>query len=329
MPRTITPDSRRSPRFSGISTFARFPLLDQVKPECRPLDWIIYGIPFDGGTTYRPGARFGPRAIREESQYVKPFHLEYGLSLTEALSIADGADAPVRPYDCRENAQSAGEFGASLPDAKTARLLALGGDHSIALPNLRATHQRRGKGARPLALIHIDAHFDTIDQVWDEKYGHASPFIRAAEEGLIDPARMISIGIRGPLTSSQDLDYSKKHGVTLVTTDGLRKDGLRAMDSFAKRIGEDEVYLSFDIDVVDPAFAPGTGTPCIGGLSSAEVIGLLRHLGAATGRPPNIVGADVVEVLPDRDVGGITALLAAHVAFEILCLSALRTRQAT
>ncbi len=327
MPRTITPDSRLSPRFAGIATFARFPLLDHVAAESRPLDWIVYGIPFDGGTTYRPGARFGPRAIRDESQYVKPHHLEYGLTLTELLSIADAGDAPVRPYNCKENAQATAEYAAALPDPKTARLLALGGDHSIALANIRATHSRRGKGARPLAVIHIDAHFDTVDQVWDERYGHASPFIRAAEEGLIDPARMISIGIRGPLTSAQDLDYSKKHGATLVTTEALRKDGLRVVDSFLKRIGDDEVYLSFDIDVVDPAFAPGTGTPCVGGLSSSEALALVRHLASGVGRPPNVVGADLVEVLPDRDVGGITALLAGHIAFEIFCLSALRTKK--
>jgi agmatinase len=324
-PRTHLPNPRQNPRFAGVATFARFPLIESVLDDHHPVDWAVYGVPFDSGVTYRPGARFGPRAIRAESQYVKPYHLEHNVTITDVLSLADAGDAPVRPYDCQENARVVADFASHLGTPRHTRLLALGGDHSIALSNLRATHKRRGLKT-PLALVHFDSHLDTIDSVWDEKYGHASPFIRAVEEGLIDPARMISIGIKGPLNTPRDLDYARDHGVTIVTADQACAQGNEQIDAFLRRIGDSELYLTFDIDCVDPAFAPGTGTPSVGGLSSAQTLALLRRLahGGGTGRPPNIVGADVVEVLPDRDVAGITALLAAHIAFEVLALAAKR-----
>jgi agmatinase len=289
-----------------------------------PVDWALFGVPFDAGVTYRPGARFGPRAVRLESQYVKPYHVEHDLMLTERRSLADAGDAPTAPYDLERSAAVVADFAASLGDPARTRLFAVGGDHSIALPNLRATHARFAPRGRPLALIHLDSHPDTTDQTFDHRYSHASPFIRAIEEGLVDPRRMISIGIKGPLNSPGDLAFSKERGNTIVTREDLLRDGLRRIDAFLARLGDHPVYLSFDIDVVDPAFAPGTGTPSVGGLSSAEAFALLRRLARGGKRPPNIVGADVVEVLPDRVPQGITALLAAHVIFEILCLEALR-----
>ncbi len=319
MGRTILPDPRRFPRFAGVCTFSRYPLVELAPKESRPFDWLVYGAPFDSGVTYRPGARFGPRAIRDASQYVKPYHLVHDVTVTDVLSIADAGDAPVRTFSCEENAKEIAAFAKALPDASSTRLLALGGDHSIALANIRATWERRGKPKGGLALLHLDSHLDTVDQTNHERYSHASPFIRAIEEGLIDPKAMLSIGIKGPLNTKADLDYAKKNGVTIVTCEDWRAGGAEVVRSFVRKLADRETYVSFDIDVVDPAYAPGTGTPSLGGMTSAEVLGLLRSFAGV-----NVVGADVVEVLPDRDVAGITALLAAHVAFEIISLDAVR-----
>jgi agmatinase len=318
--RTILPDPRRAPRFGGICTFCRYPRLEDVAPENAPVDWAIYGVPFDGGVTYRPGARFGPRSIRDESQYVKRFSIEHDLDLSLAMSIADAGDAPVWPYQIKQTLDQVCEFAVGLGDPKVTRLFAVGGDHSIAYANIKATWLRRGKPKGGLALLHFDSHLDTVDAVWGEKWGHASPFIRAIEDGLIDPRRMLSVGIKGPLNTGDDLKYAKDHGITVLTYEQWRRsahDGDGEVRSFVQRLEGDEAYLSFDIDCVDPAFAPGTGTPSVGGFTSAQVLSLLRALKGA-----NIVGADVVEVLPERDVAGITSLLAGHIIFETLCLSA-------
>lgn len=324
-PRTTLPNARLSPRYAGIPTFCRYPQLDLVEAGHRPVDWAIYGAPFDSGVTYRPGARFGPRAIRVESQYVKPYHIEHDITITEILSLADAGDAPVRAFDCQENADCITQFALSLGDPAHTKLFAVGGDHSIALANIRATHKRRGSPKGGLALLHFDSHLDTVDITLGEKYSHASPFIRAIEEGLVDPRRMLSIGIKGPLNVRADLDYARNHGVTIVTREDLNRDGLKTIDAFLTRLGDAETYLTFDIDVVDPAFAPGTGTPSVGGPSSTEILALLRRLAkGCAGGPPNLVGADLVEVLPDRDVASITSMLAGHILFEILCLDALR-----
>jgi agmatinase len=325
--RTVLPDARLFPRYSGIATFCRYPLLDHVAPENAPVDWAIYGIPYDGGVSDRPGARFGPRAIRAESQYVKRFSIEHGIDLADSLSIADAGDAPVQPYSTKGTLDSALDFARTLGDPGHTRLMAVGGDHSIAYANIRATWERRGQPSGGLALLHFDSHLDTVDMLWGEKYTHASPFIRAIEDGLIDPRRMISIGIKGPLNAAGDLEYATDRGITILTCEQWRRsvaEGIHEVEDFVAALGGAEAYLSFDIDCIDPAFAPGTGTPSIGGFTSAEILLLLRSLAGA-----NIVGADVVEVLPDRDSAGITALLAAHVMFEVLCLSALRGSRGT
>ncbi len=323
-PRTILPNARLTPRFAGVCTFARYPMLDDVAPECRPVDWAVFGAPFDTGVTYRPGARFGPRAIRIESQYVKPYHIEHDLMLTEVLSIADAGDAPVSPFSCEQNARTVAEYAARIGDPST-KLLMLGGDHSNTLAALRAAHARAGKPRGGLAMIHFDSHVDTVDMTLGERYSHASPFIRAVEEGVLNPNRMLSIGVKGPLNTPDDLRYARENGVTLVTYEQWRREGTKTIDGFMKALGDEPTYLTFDIDCLDPAFAPGTGTPSVGGFTSAEALGLLRHV-ATVAAPPNLVGADVVEVLPDRDLSGITALLAAHMAFEILCIDGLRRR---
>ena len=322
-PRTALPDARVSPRFAGIPTFCRYPRLQDVVPSNLPVDWAIYGVPFDSGVTYRPGARFGPRAIRIESQYVKRYSIEHQVDVCQVLSLADAGDSPVSPYDCEDNARVQHAFAASIPGGRATRLLAVGGDHTIAHANIKATWERQGRPAGGLALIHFDSHLDTVDSVWGERWGHASVFRRAIDDGLINPKQMLSVGIKGPLNSAADLDYARQQGVELLThsawkieTDSGRTHS-STMTAFLKRLGDSPAYVTFDIDCVDPAFAPGTGTPSVGGFTSGEALGLLRSL-----RGVNIVGADVVEVLPDRDAAGITALLAAHVMFEIIALTA-------
>lgn len=320
--RTILPDPRKFPRFAGVSTFCRYPLLEMVPAEGRPVDWAIYGVPFDGGVTYRPGARFGPRAIREASQYVKPYSMEHDVNVCEVLSLADAGDAPVRPYSIKETLDSVRDFALGIGEPTRTRLMAVGGDHSIAYANLRATWERRGKPRGGLAMLHFDSHLDTVDAVWGERWGHASPFIRAIEDGILDPTAMLSVGIKGPLNRKDDLDYARSKGITLLTYEAWRAEGNGAVEAFVQKLTRREAYLSFDIDCVDPAFAPGTGTPSVGGFTSAEILGVLRSL-----RGANIVGADVVEVLPDRDPAGITAFLAAHVMFEVLALDGAARRE--
>jgi guanidinopropionase len=251
---------------------------------------------------------------------VKRYSIEHGLDVTERLSLADAGDAPALPYSIKGTLEAVSDFAAGLGEASHTKLFAVGGDHSIAYANIKATWARRGKPKGGLALLHFDSHLDTVDEVWGEKWGHASPFIRAIEEGMIDPRRMLSVGIKGPLNTGDDLAFAKKHGVTIMTYEQWHRSvraGTGEVEAFVKGLKGAEAYLSFDIDCVDPAFAPGTGTPSVGGFTSAEALTLLRSLKGA-----NIVGADVVEVLPDRDVAGITALLAAHVMFEVLCLDA-------
>jgi len=322
--RTRLPDARQTPRFAGLSTFCRYPLLDRVPEDRRPVDWALYGVPFDSGVTYRPGARMGPRAVRDASHYVKNYSIHHDVDVPELLSLADAGDAPVNPFSCEQNLARVLEFALELPDPAHTKLLAIGGDHSLAYANLRATWQRRGSPGGGLALLHFDSHLDTVDETLGERWSHASPFIRAIEAGVLDPERMLSVGIKGPLNTRRDLDYAREHGVTVVTREQLQLEGTATIDRFLERLADDETYLSFDIDCIDPAYAPGTGTPSVGGLSSAEALALLRRLSGV-----NLVGADVVEVLPDRDVGDNTALLAGHIVFEILCLDAVRrARQA-
>lgn len=316
MPRTVLPDARSSPRFAGIATFCRYPRLEDVAPENRPLDWCVYGVPHDAGVTYRPGARFGPRAVRDASQYVKRYHLEHAVDVCDRLSIADAGDAPVSPYDQRGTIDRVATWAAALAEPAT-RLFAVGGDHSIAAANLRAVWQRLGRPAPGLALVHFDAHLDTVDEVWGEKWGHASPFIRMIEEGVIDPGATVSVGIRGPLNNAADLQFASTRGVRIIPCADVHAQGVAPLAAALAPLRGRPVYVTFDIDVLDPAFAPGTGTPCPGGLSTHQAFSLLRAL-----RGLDIRGGDVVEVLPDRDAAGSTALAAAHVIFEVLALDA-------
>ncbi|MEM1072276.1 MAG: agmatinase [Planctomycetota bacterium] len=313
---TRLPDSRVQPRFAGVCSFGRWPVLG----EDGPCDWAVLGVPFDGGVTYRPGCRFGPRAIREQSQYLKHYSIEHSIDVPGSLRLADAGDAPVRPFDVEQTLTSVRVHAASLAD-RAERLLMLGGDHSIAFAGMMHAWERSGRPAGGLACIHFDSHLDTIDTVWGEQWNHATPFRRLIEAGALDPKRMISLGIKGPLNSADDLEYARDHGIEILGHDASLARGPDRLREFVSRLAGGPVYLSFDIDCIDPAYAPGTGTPCVGGFTSAEALMLIRACAGA-----NIVGADVVEVLPDRDVAGNTALLAAHVAFEILACDAVRRR---
>ncbi len=315
---TPLPNGRLHPRFAGLLSFLRVPRLQDLLAENSPADWAIYGAPFDGGTTYRPGARFGPRAIRDASQYVKAYHLELAVDWAKSMSVVDAGDAPTAPFSCEANAQMLTEYARTIGGVST-KLLAVGGDHSIALANMRVAFERAGRPQGGLAVLHFDAHLDTVDRVWGEAYSHASPFRRAIEEGIIAPSKMLSIGTRGPLTMAEDLAWCKAQGIEVVSSQDAINSivGLEAVARFVTREAQRPVYLSIDIDVLDPAFAPGTGTPVPGGLTTAR---LFEHLRAAKGM--HCVGADVVEVLPDRDTAGITALAAAHCLAEILALDA-------
>ncbi len=315
---TLLPNGRVHPRFAGLLTFLRVPRLEDLSAEHAPADWAIYGAPFDGGTTFRPGARFGPRAVRDASQYVKAFHLELQVDWAAALSVVDAGDAPTAPFSCEANAQMMTAHARTI-GAPSTKLLAVGGDHSIALANMRVAFERAGRPEGGLAVLHFDAHLDTVDRVWGEAYSHASPFRRAIEEGIIAPTKMLSIGTRGPITMEADLEWCKAQGIEIVSSQAAINSnaGLQAVERCVAKAGGQPMYLSIDIDVLDPAFAPGTGTPVAGGLSSAR---LFEHLRAAKGI--QLAGADVVEVLPDRDTSGITALAAAHCLAEILAIDA-------
>jgi len=318
---TELPSGRAQPRFAGIATFMRFPSLSA---GAEAPDWVVYGAPFDGGTTYHPGARFGPRAIRDASQYIKPASLELGVNIAEVFTLADAGDAPIAPYSCEDNLEAVTAFAQGLGAPDSTHLLALGGDHSIALANIRVAWERAARPASGLACVVFDAHADTVDSVWDERYSHASYLRRAIEDGCVDPHRTLIIGVRGSLNTLDDLTYPRSTGISIAAMSSFVDDfasAERSVLEFRGRIGDAPLYASFDVDSVDPAFAPGTGTPVCGGFSSAEALGLLRRFSGA-----QLVGADVVEVCPSRDHGGTTALLAAQVAFEMLSLDAVGRR---
>jgi guanidinopropionase len=302
-------DSGVTPRFAGHSTFMRLPV---VSDPCQ-LDIAIVGVPWDGGTTNRPGPRHGPRQVREMSSLIKRVHSVTKVSPYELCRVADFGDAPVNPIDLDRSLESIQAFFARIVEAR-AIPLAIGGDHLSSLPILRAAGEKR-----PLGMIHFDAHSDTVDTYFGGlKYTHGTPFRRAIEEGLLDPNRVVQIGIRGSTYSSDERDWPLQQGIRIISIEEFEDMGIEAAIREARRVvGEEPAYVSFDIDALDPAYAPGTGTPEFAGLTSREVIRMLRGL-----RNLNLVGADVVEVSPPFDPSGGTALTAANIAFELLCLLA-------
>ncbi len=281
------------------------------------VDVAMLGVPFDSGTSYRSGARLGPREIRAQSSLIRPYSYFQKISPFETLTIVDAGDVDAPPVGI-EPAYAAIEAGVTRVLDAGATPLVVGGDHSISLPCLRAVAKKHG----PLALVQFDAHIDTWGDYFGGKYFHGSPFRRAIEERVIDPSHYVQIGIRGPMYGEdEDFKYQREHGVTTVDIEMVKHDGVVATVARARNIVKDlPVYVTFDIDSVDPAFAPGTGTPEVGGLTSYEAQALVRALAGL-----NVVACDVVEVAPQFDgPGQITALLAANIMFELLCVIAKR-----
>ena len=302
-------DATRVPRYAGPGTFARLPRIDEVSRA----DVAILGVPFDSGVSYRPGARFGPGHIRNSSKLLRPYHPAQDVHPFGDQQVADAGDVAVNPFDLTEAVQQI-DVAVSTVRADGASLLTLGGDHTIALPILRSLYRDHG----PIAVLHFDAHLDTWDTYFGAPYTHGTPFRRASEEGLLDLERCQHMGIRGPLYAATDLEDDAALGFQIVRADDYEVDGVRgAVDRMRRRLGDGPVYVSIDIDVLDPAHAPGTGTPEAGGLTSRELLHTLRGL---TGL--NVVGADIVEVAPAYDHAEITGIAAAHVAYELLAVLA-------
>ena len=317
-PRTGSPDgpvgpvdATRVPRFAGLSTFARLPRLDEV-PRA---DVAVVGVPFDSGVSYRPGARFGPASVREISRLLRPYHPGLDVSPFDAAQVVDAGDLACNPFDIGAAVDSIAEQAGELMDTG-ARLVTIGGDHTIALPLLRANVQRHG----PVALLHFDAHLDTWDTYFGAAYTHGTPFRRAFEEGLLDTDALSHVGIRGPLYARGDLDDDARMGFGIVTAADVMRRGVdEVVAGLRERIGDRPLYVSIDIDVLDPAHAPGTGTPEAGGLTSRELLEILRGL-----RDTRLVGADVVEVAPPYDHADMTAVAASHVCYDLVSLLASR-----
>ncbi|VEF47053.1 agmatinase [Bacillus freudenreichii] len=303
------------PRFSGISTYMRLPhvkTLDDV-------DVAVVGVPFDTGQTFRTGARLGPQAIRNFSSLVRCASDYHKINIFDYVSAVDYGDVPVVPGFIQETYKNMVDVLAPMYQKGIVPIV-MGGDHSITLGELRAAAQAYG----PVSLLHFDAHTDTVDSYFGQKYTHGTPFRRAVEEGLIDPTRSIQVGMRGPVNSLDEYDESRELGFEVITTDELVEMGIPSLISAIKnRVQGQRVFLSFDVDFIDPAFAPGTGTPEVNGVYPREAFQILRQL-----TDISFIGFDVVEVLPAYDHGEITSALAANVMFEMMCLAALNKKAA-
>lgn len=307
-------DSSRVPRYAGPATFARLPRLDQVAHA----DVAVVGVPFDTGVSYRPGARFAPSAVREASRLLRPYHPGLDVSPFERVQVVDGGDIAVNPFHIGEAIETI-EGAASDLQRDGTRLVTIGGDHTIALPLLRAVSRIHG----PVALLHFDAHLDTWDTYFGEPYTHGTPFRRAVEDGILDTEAISHVGTRGPLYGKKDLDDDRRLGFGIVTSSDVMRRGVdETVDALRQRIGSRPLYVSIDIDVLDPAHAPGTGTPEAGGMTSRELLEILRGL-----RGLHLVGADVVEVAPAYDHADITSVAASHVAYDLVSLLALKEGQ--
>jgi len=305
-------DAQVIPRFAGIRTYMRAPHVTDLNG----VDAAVYGIPFDTATSYRTGARFGPEAIRSASALIRPYHPVHDVNVVDALSIVDYGDLPVSPGDTERTYSQVEEALAPLV-AADAFPIALGGDHSITLAELRVLAKLHG----PLALVQLDAHADTWETYFGQKYFHGTTFKRAVEENLLDATASVMAGMRGSVYAASDLGTARELGFTVIESEELRVLGPESYAEIIRsKVGERPVFLSFDVDFLDPAFAPGTGTPEIAGFSTAEAVAFLRAL-----RGINLAGCDVVEVAPAYDgTGQPTALAAANVVFELLALRALR-----
>ncbi|MGA6153910.1 agmatinase [Stenotrophomonas sp. NPDC087984] len=291
--------------FTGPATFGRVPRLDQVGTT----DIAVVGVPFDAGVSYRPGARFGSNAVREASRQLRPYNPAQDVYPFHYAQVADAGDITANPHNIDAAVETI-EEGADALLSTGAQLMTLGGDHTIALPILRSVARRHG----PVALLHFDAHLDTWDSYFGAQYTHGTPFRRAAEEGLLDTSALSHVGTRGSLYSKEDLDEDTKLGFGIVTSADVMRRGVdEVVQQLKERIGKRPLYISVDIDVLDPAHAPGTGTPEAGGLTSRELLEIVRGLSDCY-----LVSADLVEVAPAYDHAEITSVAASHTAYELI-----------
>jgi len=298
-------DATQMPRYGGIATFAHLPQINEVSD----VDLAIVGVPFDTGVSYRPGARFGPNHVRESSRLLRPFNPAANVSPFATQQVVDAGDIAANPFDIEEAISSIHKsYDQLLERAK--RIVTIGGDHTITLPILRSLKAKHG----PISVVHFDAHLDTWDSYFGADYTHGTTFRRASEEGLLDPEGCMHIGIRGPLYAAKDLTDDKALGFQIFSSVEFQDLGVAAaIEKMKARVGKRPMYISIDIDVLDPAHAPGTGTPEAGGLTSRELLSLLR---ATAGM--NVVGADIVEVAPAYDHAQITGIAASHAMYELI-----------
>lgn len=297
------------PRFSGIATFMRLPHIE----DPAGLDIALCGVPWDGGTTNRPGARHGPREIRSMSTMMRNVHHVSRIPPYERANIADIGDASINPIDLMDSMGRIEKFFTAIHEAGAVPLSA-GGDHLMTLPIMRGIVKNG-----PVGMVHFDAHSDTWDRYFEEsKYTHGTPFRRAVEEGLLDPRRTVQIGLRGSMYNTTEMDWAESQGFRLIYIEEYNELGVDAVIAEARRVvGDGETYISFDVDGLDPVYAPGTGTPEIGGFSTYDAQKMIRGLEGL-----NLIGGDVVEVSPPFDVENMTALVGATMMFEIMCVLA-------
>ena len=306
-------DSFRSPSFAQLATFMRLP----HTREFANLNVALLGIPFDGGVSYRPGPRFAPRDIRQHSSLIRPYNPVLDVSPFEILHVADVGDVDVNPMNIEDTYVRVQQTVDAILEAGAVPVC-VGGDHSLSLAVLRAVARRHG----PVGMIHIDSHQDMWEEYFGNRYFHGTPFRRAVEEGLLDTRRVVQIGIRGPVYSAADFEFGRTHGVRVVRAEEVARNGMEGVKERMQAARGGPVYLSFDIDGVDPAFAPGTGTPEVGGLTSREALEVVRALVGF-----DLVAADLVEVSPPYDHSNITSLLAANLLFEMISVMAVTRRQ--
>jgi agmatinase len=298
-------DTTKITRYGGYATFALLPMLDEVSKA----DIAVVGVPFDAGVSYRPGARFGPSHVRESSRLLRPFNPELKTSPFANAQVVDAGDIATNPFDI-EAALASIEDGYQKLLTKANKIVAIGGDHTITLAILRALKRKHGA----ITVIHFDAHLDTWDSYFGADFTHGTTFRRASEENLLDSNSCIHIGTRGPLYAASDLTDDKELGFQIFSSVDIQELGIgEAINRIKKRVAYKPVYLSVDIDVLDPAHAPGTGTPEAGGMSSRELLQILR-----ASKDLNVIGADVVEVAPAYDHAQITAIAASHCVYEII-----------
>jgi len=295
------------PRFGGPATMLRLPAQDTAAG----LDVAFIGIPMDIGTSNRPGTRFGPRKIRDESRMLRPFNMATGAAPFESLQVADIGDVPINTFDLKKSVDIIARYYDAVL-AHGAKPITLGGDHTLSLPILRAMAKKHG----PVGLVHVDAHADTNEQMFGEAIAHGTPFRRAVEEGLLDTQRVAQIGLRGTGYSPEEFDWGRERGFRVVPAEECWHKSLTPlMEEIRAKVGGGPVYLTFDIDSLDPAYAPGTGTVEIGGLTIPQGLEIIRGM-----RGLDLVGADLVEVSPPFDANSQTTIVAANLAYEMLCV---------